>query len=339
MDRLVILKFVQPFLQPVAVSTSTEYEKAWLRLDGRHWGDYAQTQRLGKRAASVLRAAWRRGMARKIQDEVESFALLELTGDQSLLALSAQAINCKLQALQADLELPAYQPPEGTVRAGKNSKRKSLKGLPPDWRDIMLENAKAEDQMPLLVLALSGCRPAELKMGVHILVDDDWLAFIIQGAKVKEHAGFEQRSVVIQPHTLLQRNHELIEQMRGRDGQTVAIADGQSFQKRIQRLALRLGFKRVSCYSFRHQLGSDIKASGTGRTNLAKVLGHQSEATQTHYGGYQQGNRGGITPDVHGYTETEPRPRLEPDFFSKTVVMETAEHTTRKSNNRTPGMD
>jgi hypothetical protein len=69
-----------------------------------------------------------------------------------------------------------------------------------------------------------------------------------------------------------------------------------------------LGFKNVSCYSLRHQLAADAKATGTGKTDLAKVLGHQAERTQRYYGNHQQGNKGGRVLEVHGHTQTEPRP-------------------------------
>lgn len=307
MDTREIDKFVQGIVQPVADSTRMEYDHALVRMDGSQWRDYAETHALGKRAASVLRAAWRRGISIRIKGLLDTHDLLSLTSDRQRRVQIWRDIQALVETLQEDQGLPAYQPPAGTPRAGKNSKRKGLRGLPDDWRDQLIEQARPEDQIPLLVMTLSGCRPAELKKGIEIMSAGHLLAFIIQGAKVKEYAGYEQRAVAIDPQTLLCRNHDLIQSMFASEWK-VSIANDQSFQKRIKRLAQRLGFKNVSCYSLRHQLAADAKATGTGKTDLAKVLGHQAERTQRYYGNHQQGNKGGRVLEVHGHTQTEPRP-------------------------------
>jgi len=321
MDTREIHKFVQGFIRPVADSTRMEYDLALVRMDGSHWRDYASAHALGKRAASVMRAAWRRGIAIRIKGLLDTHDLLSLTNDMQRIAQIWRDIQALAESLQGDMGLPAYQPPAGTPRAGKNSKRKGLRGLPDDWRDQLIEQACPEDQIPLMVMALSGCRPAELKKRILVMSDWPYLAFIINGAKVKEYAGYEQRSVVIDPQTLLCRNDELIQSLFA-SKQSVAIANDQSFQKRIKRLAQRLGFKNVSCYSLRHQLAADAKATGTGKTDLAKVLGHQAERTQRYYGNHQQGNKGGRVLEIHGHTQTEPRPA--PDVtpvWDKQVLM------------------
>lgn len=307
MDTQEIQKLMQRLTPPVAASTQIEYDRALHRLGGTHWRDYASHHLLGKRAASVLRAAWRRGMAFQIKDELNTLRLLAMVSDSESVAYFQRVVQPLLDKLTKDQALPAYQPPTGIPRAGRNSKRKSLRGLPPDWRDQLIENAKPDDQLPLLVMALCGCRPAELKKGVGVMSDPPLLAFIIHGAKIKDHAGYEQRAVAIDPHTLLFRNHDLI-QLLFATSQTVAIGDDQSFQKRVKRFAVRLGFKNVSCYSLRHQLAADAKATGTGKTELARVLGHQAERTQRYYGNHQQGNKGGRVLEIHGHTQQDPRP-------------------------------
>ncbi|MDY0134237.1 MAG: hypothetical protein RBS14_00930, partial [Atribacterota bacterium] len=135
MDTREIHKFVQGFIQPVADSTRMEYDHALVRMDGSQWRDYAETHALGKRAASVLRAAWRRGIAIRIKGLLDTHNLLSLTNDRQSPAKIWQEIQILVETLQEDLGLPAYQPPAGTPRAGKNSKRKGLRGLPDDWRD------------------------------------------------------------------------------------------------------------------------------------------------------------------------------------------------------------
>ncbi|HUX81855.1 MAG TPA: hypothetical protein VMV35_03370 [Halothiobacillus sp.] len=294
----------------ISESTHLEYNSAFLRLDGKHWREYAEEHKLSKRSASVLRAAWRRSIAEKILWTVDTAENVDTAQARQKHEEAAKSLSLELVS---DLALPAYQAPAGTQRPGQKSKRKSLKGLPDDWRDLMLESVKIEDQSPLLVMTLTGCRPAELKKGVQVIASDHLLAFIIQGAKVKENAGQPQRAIAIDPKSVLSRNHALINKLF-QSQPTVRIDDDQRFQKRIYRIAKKLGFKQVSCYALRHQLAADLKSNKNTRTEIALSLGHQSERTQRFYGNHKQGNKGGLVIEVHAHAAIPPRPQAKQSF-------------------------
>ncbi len=293
----------------ISKSTQHEYSAAFIRLNGQHWREYAEEHKLTKRSASVLRAAWRRSIAERIlwaSEVAENVDAEERQKHEE----SAKSLSLELVS---DLALPAYQAPAGTQRPGQKSKRKSLKGLPDDWRDIMLESVKTEDQLPLLVMTLTGCRPAELKKGIQVIASNHLLAFIIQGAKIKENAGQPQRAIAIDPKSVLSRNHALINKLFQTQA-TVRIDDDQRFQKRIYRIAKKLGFKQVSCYALRHQLAADLKSNKNTRTEIALSLGHQSERTQRFYGNHKQGNKGGRVIEVHAHAAIPPRPQAKQSF-------------------------
>ena len=64
-------------------------------------------------------------------------------------------------------------------------------------------------------------------------------------------------------------------------------------QDRIRAAGKRLWPQRKSVpslYSWRHQLGSDLKASGLNRTDVAYIMGHQSTASVNVYGNKKTGS-------------------------------------------------
>jgi len=293
----------------ISESTKREYSSACTRMGDQNWREYAEEHNLSKRSASILRAAWRWSIAERILWASET---VENVGAEESQKAKDTASNLSLQ-LALDFELPAYKAPPDTQRPGHKSKRKSLKGLPDDWRDIMLEFAKEKDRLPLLVMTLTGCRPAELKKGVEVIKSGHLIAFIVQGAKVKENAGQKIRAIAIDPKSVLSRNEKLIDNLLSSKN-VIRIDDDQSFQKRIYRISTKLGFKNVSCYTLRHQLAADLKSNKNTRTEIALLLGHQSEGTQRFYGNHKQGNKGGRVIEVHAHAAIPPRPQEKPSF-------------------------
>ncbi|MBF0256164.1 MAG: hypothetical protein HQL47_06835, partial [Gammaproteobacteria bacterium] len=70
-----------------------------------------------------------------------------------------------------------------------------------------------------------------------------------------------------------------------------------NLQKRFERAAKRLWPKRKilpTLYSLRHQLGSDIKASGLSDAERAAIMGHLSQSSIESYGYVQSGKRRAI---------------------------------------------
>ena len=84
-------------------------------------------------------------------------------------------------------------------------------------------------------------------------------------------------------------------------GVIAAEADGKSgkmhrIQSRLQSLHKQVFPRRkgsqINLYSYRHQMGSDLKASDMSRENIAYVMGHQSTASVEVYGNSRGASRG-----------------------------------------------
>ncbi|NEX75068.1 site-specific integrase [Aeromonas rivipollensis] len=124
------------------------------------------------------------------------------------------------------------------------------------------------------IFQLSGIRPAEL---ANITVESNKL--IIVGAK-KSHNGT--------------RGADRVLQFEGADPQILQylvrhaqMTDIGSMQDRLRSAGKRLWPRRKSVptfYSWRHQLGSELKRSGLDRLHIAYLMGHQATASVDRYG-------------------------------------------------------
>ena len=143
----------------------------------------------------------------------------------------------------------------------------------------------------LTVLALCGMRPAELKKGIRLALvqDGKFLTAQVAGAKVSKGRGQEAR--VIRVPVDGSAATALAQVVKSKGGQwtlQTTDADHRSLNR-----ALKGG---LSCYSFRHQAGSDLKgdiASGDiTAVEAAKIMGHRSTKSLTAYGSLSRA-RGG----------------------------------------------
>ena len=94
---------------------------------------------------------------------------MEPISDQEAQRLSA-SFDEQIEHVQALIEL--RRAGLGGPRAPRNSKRRALSGLPADWRVQLCTRGRAGRYgAAMLVAALTGCRPSELKKGIKV-----WLA-------------------------------------------------------------------------------------------------------------------------------------------------------------------
>lgn len=300
MDRGQARQIARQHLGEISEHTATEYRRAYDRLEGMHWRDYAKERQATKRTASVLRAAWRRSVARQLIDAITESEKAP-TPDEKRTARSR--MDGLALSLLEDLTTEAYQPPEGAPRAGAGSKRKTLRKLPTDWRAQMYAAARSlDDKLRILALAC-GARPEELRMSVMLeSLEGNAIRVTIQGAKTGEHSGQEERVLTI-------NNPKELVGTQFKPGQKRMISSdpGQAFQKRMTRLAAKLNFKEVTPYSFRHAFAADLKKSGMATSEIAKAMGHQSEKMQRNYGHAAQ-SKGGRRLEVTVTATTPPRP-------------------------------
>jgi len=137
----------------------------------------------------------------------------------------------------------------------------------------------------LYVAKMTGARPAEMK-GICIV---DGKVFI-PGAK-KSHGGSRgaDRLIELPPQTV----YAIGKAVRHLQ------SDMGPIQDRIRAAGKKLWPQRKavpSLYSWRHQLGSELKASGIDRAQVAYVMGHQSTESVDRYGNAKTARGGRVLP-------------------------------------------
>ncbi|MCE1239903.1 MAG: hypothetical protein LWW83_08315 [Azonexaceae bacterium] len=209
--------------------------------------------------------------------------------------LQVMAIHAQLQQQRTVLRefQVAWQRGPAGERRKRASKRQALRGLPADWREQLYQRAaKGKYADAILVAALTGCRPEELRHGVLISWADNppsgmgEIGFEIDGAKVKAHQGQPQRLIVYRaddPHPLLKALHA---RLAGQGELRVRIDSPINFTVEIRRLARRLWPKHkhaITAYCLRHQWAADLKRHAAA-DSVSQGLGHASAKTRRHYG-------------------------------------------------------
>lgn len=182
----------------------------------------------------------------------------------------------------------------------RKSKRESLVGLPQYWPLKIYDELTDDYKLPFLLLALTGCRPAEIGKGIKIFVQDELLVCIINGAKVSKTKGHTTRSLTFDSQKNIYAkiihnnftqdsiNEFVVRTPDGKDAKAV-----KKFCDKVRHTAQRkLGMKGVSAYSLRHQAASDLKYGMEDETEISKVLGHRSLTMKKHYGAKQFGTGG-----------------------------------------------
>lgn len=206
-------------------------------------------------------------------------------------------LRSDLTDLLAQMEAVAAIQHQGhiTQRIKRKSKRLALKGLPPGWREALCDSARrSKYAQALMVMALTGCRPAELKLGVKVWTEHDkqlgkdLICFLVTGCKVKGKQGQPTRRICYDAHD----PHPLVVAMKAQlDAQAapvtqVSIANANNFTVEIRRRAARLWPSHkhtITAYCFRHQWSADTKHLGDGDA-VSRGLGHASAKTRRHYG-------------------------------------------------------
>lgn len=139
----------------------------------------------------------------------------------------------------------------------------------------------------LAALALFGFRPAEMLKGVRLAVEGKngkrLLTAQIMGAKVSDKRGQELRLVGVPVEGVAaEALAAIVEANGGKWMLGTSYNDYRSLNR-----ALKSG-AAVSCYSFRHQVGSELKeavSSGAmGAEEVAQAMGHRSTESLSYYG-------------------------------------------------------
>lgn len=138
----------------------------------------------------------------------------------------------------------------------------------------------------IVVAKITGARPSEM---LSIRIHGRLLS--IEGVK-KSHQGQRgmDRSMVL--------DEEVLYMVRGAIDELKGANIG-AIQDRIAAAGRRLWPQRTarpSLYSWRHQLGSNLKASGLSRVEIAYLMGHQSTESVEKYGNRRTARPGAVLP-------------------------------------------
>ncbi|WP_284258616.1 site-specific integrase [Acidocella aquatica] len=176
------------------------------------------------------------------------------------------------------------------------SKRRYLGRMPAGWRQAIVEAAPvgSEYYTPLLVMALTGVRPAELKKGVSVTITaQGCLLITIKGAKVSTTTGQPERRLWVRvDNPTAWQLFAAVTASDPEQGLRVSIQDPRTFCDHIRSLSRKLYPKIryvASPYSFRHAFASDQKAMHVPDEMLAKMMGHVSARSKQGYGVARQG--------------------------------------------------
>ncbi len=198
-------------------------------------------------------------------------------------------------AIAYDQEAKGYGDAAERIRAVENLARKQGLPMKPKQRRATEINAKDEKKLldhlgmsgdvevaaAVVMAKYLGVRPAEM-MDVRIrngMVE-------IRGAK-KSHEGARGADRVVDVHPdVLQIIATCIGHLQSSPRGLVGVQD------RLRRICSGLWPQRKALptlYTFRHQLGSDLKAHGVDRVEIAYLMGHQATKSVDQYGDKRRG--------------------------------------------------
>ncbi len=182
------------------------------------------------------------------------------------------------------------------IKAQKKTKQKRRKHVEKEEHLLLKRHLNNKSDQCLLAMIeiarILGCRPAEM-MTLQVKSDNQ---IFITGAKKREDGlrGID-RTVSLSPIDFEAVNHARLTLI---EYTSVKGLNQEQLQKRLQhRLATatkKLWPRRqhqITLYSYRHQMGSDLKASGRSRKEIAAIMGHQSVDSVDVYGNKRRSSR------------------------------------------------
>lgn len=200
--------------------------------------------------------------------------------------------------------MPADYAGDGwAAKKPRSSKKKSLKGLPLDWREKIADKTEGQFRNAVLVALLTGCRPAELEKGVLIERVNGELYATIKGAKVKINAGQEQRRFRLANHPITDLLKNSMDDLDANcSDMLVKVERGNSVTTHMRSIGEKLWPKNkqsITVYTARHAMAADCKAAiatGVDPDLVSQVLGHVVDKTASYYGARFQSGGESVAP-------------------------------------------
>lgn len=208
-------------------------------------------------------------------------------------------------ALAFDQEEKGYLEAAERLRQARNPVREKglpIKPKPPRAKTIAIEDEEKLlaalnelDDAPavaaLYIAKFTGVRPAEM---LNLCIRDGRL--VVTGAK-KSHGGQRgaDREILIAPG-FMGMMPAFLEGLRSKGDESIA-----PIQHRLRNTCKALWPRRKALptlYTWRHQMGSNLRAAGYDRTEIAYIMGHQSTKSVDQYGDKRTAKAGTPLPRV-----------------------------------------
>lgn len=247
---------------------------------------------VGKLMAGVTPDSWHTTKAAVLHHLAAECREARKVCDKTLdLDRASEAAMIYLRTAKAFAEVKSMERPPRT--APVRSKRKSLPAI--GWQRLAFDSATEVQRGAVAVMWATGCRPAEIQRGVTLTRTPHGIVVMIPGVKVREMSGQPSRQLLIALDSDV--GSALLSVMNGAD-----VVDIERGAKRIAEdlndIRRRSGLASVSAYSFRHQVGSDLKAQEADPVKIAEAMGHASTRMQSRYGDRRKGSTGGAILDA-----------------------------------------
>jgi hypothetical protein len=183
-------------------------------------------------------------------------------------------------------------------------KQKRAKSISPDDRSKLWEAAKGLDDRDetcaaILLAEKLGVRPVEM---LSLRVDPELGVVHVIGAKKAGGLRGADRVLTLPDDLKIRKNISEAARIVQRTEREKPGAVHR-IQSRLDRLSRKLWPRRKarpSLYTFRHQMGGNLKAMRLDRRTIAYIMGHQSTKSVEVYGDRRSGSSGGIGIKLDG---------------------------------------
>ncbi|MHB8369452.1 MAG: site-specific integrase [Leptospirales bacterium] len=265
----------------LSATTQKEYIQCEKRLSKEGVRDnstliaYCEKHQISQNQYYVLRASLEQKVARE-------FKRHDKQGNRAEALYAGRRLESLRPGKPYDPKNMQQKPDYAGDKSELNSRRHDK--LPESWRDRAIRSARNnEARERMSVLALSGCRPAELKKGVKIDVRENEISFHVTGAKKHGDISGRDREVVAKKEEYGQSEAWKTLQKKGEGSHEIKATSYDVIKKDMARVHEATGMD-ISAYSFRHQFATDQRQHGQDKEATAEKMGHRALRSQDAYG-------------------------------------------------------
>lgn len=178
--------------------------------------------------------------------------------------------------------------PDSPLSKLKKPKQKRVKRVSQEEHDKLLNHfIKKSDSLmlgALEIVKILGCRPSEL---FNLKLLGESTVFISGAKKTEDGLRGLDRTLILDDKTFKRLLYAFNLLNLGSSLTTDKTVVIKRLQRRLQTATKSIWRRRhhhITFYSYRHQLGSDLKSSGIPPKSIAAIMGHQSTVSVDSYG-------------------------------------------------------